>query len=59
MGGWHDARLRSGGSLILSVTGTAEKGAVMELAYSPLLESRWSILLTFPNNTQKNGPDVR
>jgi hypothetical protein len=35
------------------------KGAVMELACSPWLESRWSILVAFSNSTQKNGPDVR
>jgi hypothetical protein len=53
MGGWHDARLRSGGSVILSVTGNCRQGAVMHPAYSPWLDSRWSILLTFPNSTQE------
>jgi hypothetical protein len=58
MGGWHDARLRSGGSAVLSVTGNCRQGAVMEPPYSPWLESRWSILLTFQNSTQKSRPDV-
>jgi hypothetical protein len=35
MGGWHDARLRLGGSVILSVTGNCRQGAVMESTYSP------------------------
>jgi hypothetical protein len=35
MGGWHDARLRSGGSAKLSVTGNCRQGAVIEPACSP------------------------
>ena len=35
MGGWHDARLRSDGSALLSVTGHRRQGAVMEPACSP------------------------
>jgi hypothetical protein len=35
LGGWHDARLRSGGSAKLSVTGNCRQGAVMEPACSP------------------------
>jgi hypothetical protein len=33
--GWHDARLRSGGSGKLSVTGNCRQGAVMEPVCSP------------------------
>jgi hypothetical protein len=36
MGGWHDARLRSGGSAILSVTGNCRQGMVIGPACSPI-----------------------
>jgi hypothetical protein len=35
MDGWHDARLGSGGSATLSVTGKSLYGAVMETICSP------------------------
>jgi hypothetical protein len=35
MDGWHDARLRSGGSAKLSVTGNCRQGTVIERACSP------------------------
>jgi hypothetical protein len=47
MDGWHDARLGSGGSATLSVTGKGLYGTVMETVCSSGFRSRWSILVSF------------
>ena len=43
----HHARLRSGGSATLSVTGNGQWRTVMEPTCASGFRSRWSILLTF------------
>jgi hypothetical protein len=49
MGGWHDARLRSGGSAKLSVTDNYRQGAVIELTCSPISGAAGQ------NSMQKDG----
>ena len=58
MGGWHDARLRSGGSAKLSVTGKCRQGAVIEPACSPRSPAAGQYCSLFQNSTHKIGPDA-
>jgi hypothetical protein len=45
MGGWHEARLRSGGSVIPHSPVTADKGPVIGLAHSSRVQNRRSLSL--------------
>ena len=58
MGGWHDARLRSGGSATLSVTGNCRQWAVMEPVCSPSSRAAGHYCSLLKIVAQKNGPSA-
>jgi hypothetical protein len=55
MGGWHDARLRSGGSAKLSVTDNYRQGAVSEPTCSPISGAAGQIVR---RRTARRGADT-
>jgi hypothetical protein len=55
----HGARLWSGGSAKLSVTGNSRRRAVIETPCASKFRSRWSILLTYINFTLRVGRQPR